>query len=88
MGISIFKAVPNQQELTDLETRVSHILGWQAGTVEVRETIKEFRLGKRPYDRYSKKQIDELTAVISPPQGVTVTRPAKGTTRFSPIGGK
>jgi hypothetical protein len=73
--------------MTTLEMRVSHVLGWQAGTVEVRETIREFRLGKRPYDRYTRKQIDELTQIISPPQGITATK-AVNRSRIPNIGGK
>jgi hypothetical protein len=70
MALSVYKLIPSTEELTDLEMRVSHILGWQAGTVEIRETIREFRLGNHPTDRYSAKQIDKLREVISPTQSI------------------
>lgn len=68
--INIYKLVPSQEEMNDLEMRVAKILGWQAGTVEIRETIREFRMGQRPTDRYTSKQIADITEVVSPPQGI------------------
>ena len=70
MSLSVYKLIPSTEQLTDIEMRVSHILGWQAGSVEIRETIREFRLGKHPTDRYSRKQIDLLREVISPTQQI------------------
>ena len=87
MPVPIYRLVPSVAEMTELEMRVSHVLGWQAGTVEVRETIREFRLGKRPYDRYTRKQIDEITQIVSPPQGITPTK-VVNRTRVNGIGGR
>ena len=87
-NISIHKLIPDTGQLSKLEAQVAHILGWQAGTVEVREVIKEFRRGTPPIHRYPMKKIDELRQVISPPQGITVTQTARSINRFPALGGK
>ena len=87
MTLSIHRIIPSTEQLNELEAKVAHILGWQAGPVEVREVIKEFRLGRPPIHRYRSKTIDELRQVISPPQGITINRPALPSSRVSALGG-